>query len=339
MTKALNIAIVGATGNVGREIVRTLVERKFKVQRLDLVASENSAGKEISFGDEQIIKVLDFKNYDFSNCDLVFFTAGGKLSREYCKKVAAMGVVVIDCSSYFRMDKDVPLIIPEINAAAMKGHHNLIATPNCAATQMLMALAPLHKHAKVKRVVASTYQSVSGAGKAAMDELFAQTKSTFSYSPIEAQAFHKQISFNLIPHIGDFVEDGDTDEEVKVINEIKKILDPSIEVAVTCVRVPVFVGHSVAMNVEFEDAISVKKARELLGKFPGVVVHDNVEDFGYMTPKEAVTYDEVYVSRIRPDKSVKHGLNMWVVSDNLRKGAALNAVQIAELLAKDIKTL
>jgi len=335
MVKALNIAVVGATGNVGREIIKTLVEREFKVKQIDAIASEGSSGKEISFGNDQILKVKNLKDYDFTGCDIAFFTAGGKTSKEYCRKVASQGVIVIDCSSYHRMDKDVPLIIPEVNAAALKGHHNLISTPNCAATQMIMALAPLHKIAGVKRVVASTYQSVSGAGKAAMDELFIQTKSVYTYSPLESQSFHKHIAFNVIPHIGDFVENEDTDEETKVIQETKKILDPVIEVAVTCVRVPVFVGHSVSMNVEFENAISVKKAREVLAKFSGVVVNDNVEEFGYMTPKESVNYDDVYVSRIRLDKSVKHGLNMWVVSDNLRKGAAVNAVQIAELLTKE----
>lgn len=337
MSKALNIAVVGATGNVGREIINTLAERKFKIKKLYALASKNSIGREVSFGENEVLEVQSLKDFDFEGCDIVFFTAGGHLSKEYCKKVAQKGAVVIDCSSYFRMDNDVPLIIPEINGDAITNHHNLISTPNCAATQMLMAMAPLHKYAKIKRVVASTYQSVSGAGKAAMDELFSQSKAVFTYSPLEAKEFHKHISFNLIPHIGDFVENGDTDEEVKVINEVKKILDPKIEVAVTCVRVPVFVGHSVAMNIEFEDPISVTKARELLAKFPGVVVHDNLEDHGYMTPKEAVNYDDVYVSRIRPDKSVKHGLNMWVVSDNLRKGAALNAVQIAELVARNFK--
>jgi aspartate-semialdehyde dehydrogenase len=331
MKKALNVVVVGATGNVGRDIINTLAERNFNIKRLDAVASENSIGKEVSFGEHEVLKVQSLKDYNFQDCDIAFFTSGGKLSKEYCKKVAQMGVLVIDCSSYFRMDRDVPLIIPEINPETIEGHKNLLSTPNCAATQILMAIAPLHKHTKIKRVVASTYQSVSGAGKAAMDELFAQSKSVFTYSPLESKVFHKQIAFNLIPHIGEFTSDGSTDEEIKIINEIQKILDPQIAVSVTCVRVPVFVGHSVSMNIEFENAMSVKRARDLLAKFLGVIVCDNVEDYVYMTPKEAMNYDDVYVSRIRADNSVPHGLSMWVVSDNLKKGAALNAVQIAEL--------
>ena len=337
MTKALNVAIVGATGNVGRQIIHILAEREFKIKEIYAIASSASIGNEVSFGDHKTLVVKSLDNFDFTGIDIAFFAAGGRISKEYCKKVAAQGIVVIDTSSYFRMDKDVPLIIPEVNAEDMKHHHNLIASPNCSGTQMIMALAPLHDIAGVKRVVAATYQSVSGAGKAAMDELFNQTKTTYTYGELEPRVFPKQISFNVIPQIDDITEDGSTKEEDKIIQEIKKILDEHIEVAVTCVRVPVFVGHSVAMNIEFEDAISVLQATKALAKFPGIVVHDKREDGGYMTPKECMKSDEVYVSRIREDKSVKHGLSIWVVADNLRKGAALNAVQIAELVAKKIK--
>jgi aspartate-semialdehyde dehydrogenase len=337
MIRALNVAVIGATGNVGREIIRTLAERKFRINKIDALASEGSIGKQVSFGDDAVLTIKNLADYDFSDCDIAFFTAGGKISKEYCRKVAELGVIVIDSSSYFRMDKDVPLIIPEVNPEDLEWHKNIIASPNCSGTQMIMARAPLHELAGVKRVVASTYQSVSGAGKTAMDELFAQTKSTYTYSSLDPQVFFKQISFNVIPQIDEIMEDGTTKEEFKIIQETKKILDPDIQVAVTCVRVPVFIGHSVAMNIEFEEAISVEQAKKALAKFPGIIVKDERIDGGYITPKECVGFDEVFISRIREDKSVKHGLNLWVVSDNLRKGAATNAVQIAELIAKKIK--
>ncbi len=330
-----NIAIVGATGNVGREILNILSEREFPVKNVYGVASDKSKGKQISFGDKTIV-VESLRTFDFSKVDLCLFSPGSEVSKEYAPK-AAKHSVVIDNTSYFRMQKDVPLIVPEVNLDQLKNYktRNIVANPNCAVLQLVVALKPLHEIAKIKRVVVTTFQSVSGAGKSAMDELYAQTKSKFMNDNMPPIKFPKQIAFNIIPQIGDFEEDGYTGEETKVINELKKILDPNIEVTSTCVRIPVFIGHSESVNVEFENPITVAEATRALKKAKGVQVLDGGKNVKYTTPIEAVGEDDVFVSRIREDKSVKNGLNLWVVSDNLRKGAALNAVQIAEELIKN----
>jgi len=326
-----NIAVVGATGNVGREIIRTLSDRGFPVNSIYALASQKSVGKEISFG-EKNIKVSLLEKFDFSKVDITFFSAGSDISKEYVP-IAAKYSLVVDNSSFFRMDKDVPLIIPEVNPQDFAAYKkkNIIANPNCAAIQLLVALKPLHDVAKIKRVVVSTYQSVSGAGKESMDELFEQTKAKYMNNNLPAINFPKQITFNIIPQIGEFDENGNTGEENKIISEVKKILDPNIEVSATCVRIPVFLCHSESVNVEFENPLAPDAARKILRKAPGVIVMDSARSRDYITPIEAVGDDEVYVSRIRKDESVKNGLNLWVVSDNLRKGAALNAVQIAEI--------
>lgn len=327
------VAVVGATGNVGREMLNILNERSFPVTEVVAIASRRSQGVEVSFGDTTL-KVKALENYDFSDVDICLMSAGGSVSKEWSPKIAAQGAVVIDNSSAWRYDSDVPLVVPEVNADAVVGFRKkgIIANPNCSTAQMVVALKPLHDAATIKRVVVSTYQSVSGAGKDGMDELFAQTKAVYTASDIETKKFPKRIAFNLIPHIDVFMEDGYTKEEWKMVAETKKILDPAIKVVATCVRVPVFISHSESINLEFDKPITPDEAREILRKAPGCLVIDKREPGGYVTPYEAAGEDATYISRIREDATVENGLAMWVVSDNLRKGAALNAVQIAECL-------
>jgi aspartate-semialdehyde dehydrogenase len=327
------VAVVGATGNVGREMLDILAERAFPADEVVALASRRSQGSEVSFGDKTLkCKALDA--YDFSDTDICLMSAGGTVSKEWSPRIGAQGAVVIDNSSAFRMDPEVPLVVPEVNADAVRGFtaKNIIANPNCSTAQLVVALKPLHDAAKIKRVVVATYQSVSGAGKEAMDELFNQTRAVFTTAQMEMKKFPRRIAFNLIPHIDSFMEDGFTKEEWKMMAETKKILDPAIKLTATCVRVPVFIGHSEAVNVEFERPISADEAREILRTAPGILVVDKHEDGGYMTPHEAAGEDATYVSRIREDSTVENGLAFWCVSDNLRKGAALNAVQIAEVL-------
>jgi aspartate-semialdehyde dehydrogenase len=328
------VAVVGATGNVGREMLATLAGREFPVDEVVALASERSVGKDVSFGEEEILKCQDLAKFDFKGFDLALFSPGAKVSAVHAPRAAKAGCVVIDNTSQFRMDPDIPLVVPEVNPDAIAGYakRNIIANPNCSTIQMVVALKPLHDVARIKRVVVATYQSVSGAGKEAMDELYNQTRAIYMAAPIEKHKFPKQIAFNLIPQIDVFMEDGSTKEEWKMKVETKKILDPDIDVVATCVRAPVFVGHAEAVNVEFESAISVAEARSALGSAPGVVVVDRRENGGYMTPVEAAGEDAVFVGRIRKDSTIEHGLSLWIVSDNLRKGAALNAVQIAELM-------
>jgi aspartate-semialdehyde dehydrogenase len=326
------VAVVGATGNVGREIFNILEEVKFPVDKMHAIASRKSIGVEVAFG-EQIIKCEDLEQFDFSTVDIVLMSAGGSISKAWAEKIGAAGPIVIDNSSYFRMDPDVPLIVPEVNPDAVNSiPKNIIANPNCSTAQLVVALKPLHDAARIKRVVVSTYQSVSGAGKEGMDELWDQTKDVYMLGAREPKKFPKQIAFNVIPFIGAFKDDGYTDEEAKMWNETHKMIDPAIKLTVTCVRVPVMVGHSESVNIEFETPLDEDEAREVLRNAPGVLVIDSRDDKGYITPKEAQGEFPVYVSRIRNDNTVPYGLNMWVVADNLRKGAALNAVQIAELL-------
>jgi aspartate-semialdehyde dehydrogenase len=327
------VAVVGATGNVGREMLTILAEREFPASEVVALASRKSQGVEASFGDKTLkVKALD--HYDFSDVDICLMSAGGTVSKEWSPKIAAAGAVVIDNSSAWRMDPDVPLVVPEVNAAALDGFRrkNIIANPNCSTAQLVVALKPLHDHAKITRVVVSTYQSVSGAGKDAMDELFSQSKAVFTLDEIAPKKFPQRIAFNVIPQVDVFMEDGYTKEEWKMVVETKKILDPKIKLTATCVRVPVFVGHSEAVNIEFENPISADEAREILRKAPGCLVIDKREPGGYVTPYESVGEDATYISRVRDDPTVDNGLVLWVVSDNLRKGAALNAVQIAESL-------
>ncbi len=328
-----NVAVVGATGNVGQEMLAILDERLFPVREAFAIASRQSIGREVSFGDKTL-KCRDLETFDFSKADIALFAAGGAVSKEWAPKAARAGCVVIDNSSHFRMDPDVPLIVPEVNAEAVRGFSkkNIIANPNCSTAQLVVVLKPLHDTATVKRVVVSTYQSTSGKGKAAMDELFTQTKGIYVNNSPTPDQFTKQIAFNVIPHIDAFMEDGYTKEEWKMMAETKKILDPKIKLTATCVRVPVFVGHSEAVNVEFERPISDDEAREILREAPGVLVVDKREDGGYVTPIECVGEYATFVSRIRVDPTIDNGLSFWCVSDNLRKGAALNAVQIAETL-------
>ncbi len=327
------VAIVGATGNVGREMLNILEERGFPVSEVVALASRRSLGTEVSFGDKTLkCKVLE--NYDFSDTDICLMSAGGNISKEWSPKIGAQGCIVIDNSSAWRYDQDVPLIVPEVNPDAISGYkkRNIIANPNCSTAQMLVALKPLHDAAKITRIVVSTYQSVSGAGKEGMDELFTQTRAVFVADPVENKKFTKRIAFNVIPHIDVFMEDGYTKEEWKMVAETKKMLDPKIKVTATCVRVPVFIGHSESINIEFENPISADEAREILRNAPGCLVIDTKENGGYATPIDCAGEDATYISRIREDITVENGLAIWVVSDNLRKGAALNAVQIAELL-------
>ena len=329
------VAVVGATGNVGRELFNILEEVNFPVDKIHAIASRKSIGVEVSFG-EKILKCEDIEQFDFSTVDIVLMSAGGTVSKAWSEKIGKAGAIVIDNSSTWRMDPDVPLIIPEVNPDAIEGFRkkNIIANPNCTTMGLLVALKPLHDAAKIKRVVVSTYQSVSGTGKAAMDELWDQTKGVFVLGAPPPKVYHKQIAFNVIPQCDVFLDDdsGDTKEERKMADETHKILDPNIRVSTTSVRVPVFVGHGESVNIEFESAIDDDEARELLREAPGVVVIDKREDGGYATPKDIQGEFPVFVSRIRVDKTLEHGLSLWVVSDNLRKGAALNAVQIAQLL-------
>ena len=327
------VAIVGATGNVGREMLDILAERGFPADEVVALASRRSLGTEVSFGD-RTLKVQALENYDFSDTDICLMSAGGNVAKEWAPKIGAQGCVVIDNSSAWRYDAEVPLIVPEVNADAITGFtkKNIIANPNCSTAQLVVALKPLHEAAGIKRVVVSTYQSVSGAGKEAMEELFNQTRAIFVNDPVENQKFTKRIAFNLIPHIDVFMEDGSTKEEWKVMAETKKILDPKIKLTCTAVRVPVFISHSESVNIEFERPITADEARDILREAPGCLVIDKHEDGGYITPYETAGEDATYISRIREDATVENGLNIWVVADNLRKGAALNAIQIAEVL-------
>ena len=329
----LKIAVVGATGNVGREILNILDERMFPCEEVVALASRKSIGRELSYGDK-LLKVKDLETYDFSGTDIALFSAGSKISEKYGPIAAKSGTVVIDNSSFWRYHDDVPLIVPEVNPDAVVDFkkRGIIANPNCSTAQLVVVLKPLHDVAKINRVVVSTYQSVSGAGNAAMEELFNQTKGIFVNQAPEPENFTRQIAFNVIPHIDVFMDDGYTKEEWKMLSETKKIVDKNIKLTATCVRVPVFVGHSEAVNIEFEKSISPEKARSILRKAPGVMLVDDPEDEKYITPLECVGDYATFVSRVRVDSTVKNGLSMWVVSDNLRKGAALNAVQIAELL-------
>jgi aspartate-semialdehyde dehydrogenase len=333
ITMSFKVAIVGATGNVGREMLDVLAERRFPCSEVVALASSRSIGTEVSFGDK-VLKCRNLDNFDFSDVDICLMSAGGSVSKEWSPRIGAQGCVVIDNSSAWRYDADVPLIVPEVNAEAAKGFtkRNIIANPNCSTAQLVVALKPLHDKARIKRVVVATYQSVSGAGKEAMDELFAQTRAVFVSDPVQAKKFPKRIAFNVIPQIDVFMEDGFTKEEWKMVAETKKILDPKIKVVATCVRVPVFIGHSEAVNIEFEHPITADEAREILREAPGCLVIDRREPGGYITPHEAAGDDATYISRIREDPTVDNGLVLWCVSDNLRKGAALNTVQIAEVL-------
>ena len=327
------IAVAGATGNVGREMLNILSERGFPADEVVALASARSQGTEVSFGD-RTLKVQNLENYDFSDTDICLMSAGGSVSQKYSPKIGAQGCVVIDNSSAWRYDAEVPLIVPEVNPDAIAGftRKNIIANPNCSTAQLVVALKPLHDRATIKRVVVSTYQSVSGAGKDGMDELFNQTRAVFVADPIESKKFTKRIAFNVIPHIDVFMEDGYTKEEWKVLPDTKILLAPTIKGTCTAGRVPVFIGHSESVNIEFEKEITADEARDILREAPGCQVIDKHENGGYITPYESAGEDATYISRIREDATVENGLNLWVVSDNLRKGAALNAIQIAELL-------
>ncbi len=331
------VAVVGATGVVGHEMLSILAEREFPADEVFAVASERSAGAEVSFGEDAVLKVKDLDQFDFKGIDIALFSPGAKVSAVHAPRAAKAGCIVIDNTSQFRMDPDVPLVVAEVNPAAIAQYkkRGIIANPNCSTMQLVVALKPLHDRARIKRVVVATYQSVSGAGRDAMDELFNQTRSVYVNDPIKKEQFTKQIAFNVIPHIDVFMEDGETKEEWKMAVETRKILDPDIAVTATCVRVPVFIGHAEAVNVEFEQPLDEDEARKLLKAAPGVSVVDHRVDEGYVTPQESAGEDLVYVSRIRKDPTVPNGLNLWVVADNLRKGAALNTVQIAEILARD----
>src|SRR6266852_3146661 len=334
---AFKVAVVGATGVVGHEMLSILAERAFPVSEVCAIASERSAGGEVSFGEKQVLKVQDLDKFDFKGVDIALFSPGAKVSAVHAPRAAKAGAIVIDNTSQFRMDADVPLVVAEVNPQAIAHYkkRGIIANPNCSTIQMVVALKPLHDLARIKRVVVATYQSVSGAGRASMDELFNQTRAIYVNDPLKPEHFSKQIAFNVIPHCDIFMDDGATKEEGKMVVETRKILDPDIAVTATCVRVPVFIGHGEAINVEFERVLGEDDARAALRRAPGVTVVDRRTDEGYVTPAEAAGEDAVYVSRIRRDPTVPNGLNLWVVADNLRKGAALNAVQIAEILARD----
>ncbi len=331
---AYRVAVVGATGAVGREMIKTLLERNFPISEIVALASFRSVGSEISYGEKRVLTVQNLETFDFRGWDIALFSPGAAISAVHAPRAAAAGCIVIDNTSHFRMDPDVPLVVPEVNPHHLKmvSKKGIIANPNCSTIQMVVALKPLHDEYKIKRVVVSTYQSVSGAGKEGMDELFNHTKSSFVYERSPPQQFTKEIAFNVIPHIDVFMDDGSTKEEWKMVQETKKILDPAILVHATCVRVPVFIGHGEAVNVEFENPVTAGEARALLRESPGIEVVDIREDGGYTTPLECQGEDAVFISRIRKDPTVKHGLSFWCVSDNLRKGAALNAIQIAETL-------
>jgi len=330
---AFKVAVAGATGNVGREMLNILEERGFPASEVVALASRRSQGTEVSYGD-RTLKVKTLDTYDFSDTDICLMSAGGAVSKEWSPKIGRQGCVVIDNSSAWRYDQDVPLIVPEVNPNAIDlfSRRNIIANPNCSTAQLVVALKPLHDVATIKRIVVATYQSVSGAGKEGMDELFTQTRAVFVADGVENKKFTKRIAFNVIPHIDVFLDDGSTKEEWKMVAETKKMLDPKIKLTATCVRVPVFIGHSEAVNVEFANPITADEARDILRDAPGCLVIDKREDGGYITPLESAGEDATYISRIREDSTVENGLNLWIVSDNLRKGAALNAVQIAELL-------
>ena len=337
MSSGYRIVVVGATGNVGREVLNILAERHFPLADIAAVASSRSTGNIIDFGDSgRELKVQNIEHFDWSGWDMAIFAAGSEVSKVHAPIAARAGCTVIDNSSFFRMDPDEPLVVPEVNPEAIDGYakKNIIANPNCSTAQMVVALKPLHDAFGIKRVVVSTYQSVSGAGKAGMDELFEQSRNIFVGDTADARTFTKQIAFNVIPHIDSFLDDGSTKEEWKMVVETKKILDPKIKVTATCVRVPVFVGHSEAINIEFEREVSAEEAQAILREAPGVMLVDKREDGGYVTPVECVGDYATFVSRVREDSTVENGLNLWCVSDNLRKGAALNAVQIAELLGR-----
>ena len=328
------VVVVGATGNVGREMLNILAERQFPTDEVVVLASRKSLGTEVSFGDTTL-KTLDLDTFDFTGYDIAFFAVGSEATKKYAPVAAEQGCIVIDNSSLYRYDPDVPLVVPEVNPEAVLGYEkkNIIANPNCSTAQMVVALKPLHDRAKIKRVVVSTYQSVSGSGKEAIDELWNQTKGVYvPGQEVAPKAYPKQIAFNVIPHIDVFMEDGTTKEEWKMVAETKKIVDPAIKVTATCVRVPVFVGHSESINIEFEDFLDEDEARDILREAPGIMVIDKREDGGYVTPIECVGDFATFISRIRQDSTIENGLNLWCVSDNLRKGAALNAVQIAETL-------
>ncbi len=329
------VAVVGATGNVGREILNTLSERNFPADEVVALASRASAGKEISFGEDKTLEVKSLENFDFTGIDFGLFSPGSSVSRVHAPRAAEAGCIVIDNTSEFRMDEDVPLIVPEVNRDAIADfrQRNIIANPNCSTIQMVVALKPLHDLVPIKRIVVATYQSVSGSGKAAMDELFDHTRAIYMNDRKDPELFPKTIAFNVIPHIDVFLPDGSTKEEAKMLRETQKILDADIALTATCVRVPTFIGHAEAVNIEFHDRLNEDEAREALANAPGVMVLDERHDGGYVTPVECAGEDATFVSRIRQDSSIQNGLNMWVVSDNLRKGAALNAVQIAEELA------
>jgi aspartate-semialdehyde dehydrogenase len=332
------VVVAGATGNVGREMLNILAERQFPVDEIAALASRRSLGTEVSFGDKTL-KTQDIEQFDFIGWDIALFAIGSEATKTYAPRAAKAGCVVIDNSSLYRYDPDVPLIVPEVNADAIEGYakKNIIANPNCSTAQMVVALKPLHDRARIRRVVVSTYQSVSGAGKEAMDELWEQTKAIYNpTASVPPKVFPKQIAFNVIPHIDVFLDSGETKEEWKMVAETKKILDPAIKVTATCVRVPVFVGHSEAINIEFEEHLDEDEARDILREAPGIMVVDKREPGGYITPVECVGDFATYISRIRQDPTIDNGLNLWCVSDNLRKGAALNAVQIAELLGNRV---
>ena len=337
MTQKYNIAVAGATGAVGTEIIQILEQRDFPIDNLYLLASSKSKGKKIEFKEKEII-VEDLDEFDFSKAQISLFSPGGKVSAEYAPKAAKAGCIVIDNTSHFRMQKNIPLIVPEVNSNDLEeffqdeNRTNIISNPNCSTIQMVVALKPLHEKSIINRVVVSTYQAVSGAGKTGMDELFNQTQNVYANQELKKEKFTKQIAFNAIPHIGAFLENGNTDEEQKMIDETKKILDEGIKVSATCVRTAVFIGHSEAINIEFDSPLDAKDAKEILSKSEGISVVDHRKDEGYVTPVEIAGEDKVYVSRIRNDDSIDNGLSLWVVSDNLRKGAALNAVQIANII-------
>jgi aspartate-semialdehyde dehydrogenase len=331
------VAVVGATGNVGREMLSILAERAFPADEVVALASTRSQGTEVSYGDK-VLKVRAIDHYDFSDTDICLMSAGSAISKDWSPRIGAKGCLVIDNSSCWRYDDRVPLVVPEVNASVLTDYMaradrlNIIANPNCSTAQLVVALKPLHDHARIRRVVVSTYQSVSGAGKDGMDELDRQTKALYSLQDVEAKKFTKRIAFNVIPHIDVFLDDGSTKEEWKMVAETKKMLDPKIKLTATCVRVPVFIGHSEAVNIEFEKPITADEARDILRDAPGCQVLDKREDGGYITPLESAGEDATFISRIREDSTIDNGLSMWIVSDNLRKGAALNAIQIAECL-------
>ena len=334
---SFKIAVVGATGAVGREMLQTLEERSFPIKEIVALASEKSLGKEVSCGEKKPLTVQNLETFDFTSCDIALFSAGSAIAEKFGPKAAQQGAVVIDNSSRWRMESEIPLIVPEVNSAALAGYskRNIVANPNCSTAQLVMALKPLHDVFKINRVVVSTYQSVSGAGSTGMDELFNQTRAVYVNDPIENKEFTKKIAFNCIPHIDMFMDDGFTKEEWKMTAETRKILDPNINVVAHCVRVPVFIGHAEAVFIETNKPVDEQAARDVLSSFPGVIIVDHREDGGYVTPEECAGEDGVYISRLRRDPTVKNGLVFWCVSDNLRKGAALNAVQIAEALIEN----